>query len=43
MSGVNLDWSYHGPRLAAQPLIIWLALWVGEVTEWPFGKKQPVA
>lgn len=40
VSGVNLDWSYHAPRLAAQPLIIWLALWVGEVTEWPFGKLR---
>jgi uncharacterized membrane protein len=36
ISGIDLDWSYHGPRLIAQPLIIWLALWVGEVTEWPF-------
>jgi uncharacterized membrane protein len=43
MGGVNLDWSYHGPRLALQPVIIWLALWVGEVVEWPFGKKQPRA
>ena len=36
VSGTDLDWSYHAPRLAAQPLIIWLALWVGEVVEWPF-------
>lgn len=27
---------YHIPRLAAQPLLIWLALWVGEATDWPF-------
>jgi uncharacterized membrane protein len=42
VGGVNLDWSYHGPRLLAQPLIIWLALWVGEVTAWPFasGRKS---
>lgn len=39
VSGTNLDWSYHGPRLIAQPLIIWLALWVGEATEWPFAKS----
>lgn len=26
---------YHVPRMIAQPLIIWLALWVGEATEWP--------
>lgn len=36
VGGTNLDWSYHGPRLALQPLIIWLALWAGEVTQWPF-------
>lgn len=41
VSGVNLDWSYHAPRLAAQPVIIWLALWVGEVIEWPFGVRKP--
>ena len=39
IGGTNLDWSYHGPRLVAQPLIIWLALWVGEVTEWPFHRR----
>lgn len=39
VSGTNLDWSYHAPRLVLQPVIIWLALWVGEVTEWPFRKS----
>jgi uncharacterized membrane protein len=39
ISGSNLDWGYHAPRLIAQPLIIWLALWVSEVVEWPFGSK----
>jgi uncharacterized membrane protein len=39
MSGETLSWWYHGPRLAAQPLIIWLALWVGETTDWPFRRK----
>jgi uncharacterized membrane protein len=34
----NLSWWYHGPRLALQPVIIWLALWVGGVTDWPFRK-----
>lgn len=28
--------AYHVPRMALQPVIIWLALWVGEVTHWPF-------
>jgi uncharacterized membrane protein len=35
MGGETLSWWYHGPRLAAQPLVIWLALWVGEVTDSP--------
>jgi uncharacterized membrane protein len=34
----NLGWWYHGPRLALQPVIIWLALWVGGATDWPFRK-----
>lgn len=31
-----LGWAYHVPRMFAQPLLVWLALWVGEVVEWPF-------
>ena len=31
--------AYHLPRLAAQPLLVWLALWVGEVTDWPFRRR----
>ncbi|WP_305098457.1 DoxX family protein [Croceibacterium aestuarii] len=27
--------AYHVPRMLAQPLLIWLALWTGEATEWP--------
>ena len=27
---------YHIPRLAAQPLVIWLALWVSGATDWPW-------
>ena len=38
MSGKALSWWYHGPRLAFQPIFIWWALWVGGVTNWPFGK-----
>ena len=36
LNGQTASWWYHGPRLLAQPLIIWLALWVGEATDWPF-------
>lgn len=33
---------YHIPRLMAQPLIIWLALWAGEATDWPFARRTRV-
>lgn len=32
---------YHGLRMIAQPVIIWLALWVAGVTRWPFKRKLP--
>jgi uncharacterized membrane protein len=35
-----LGWGYHVPRLLAQPLIVWLALWVGGATEWPFARRR---
>ena len=28
--------AYHIPRLLAQPLLVWLALWTGGVTDWPW-------
>lgn len=40
IGGNRLPWAYHGPRLALQPLIIWWALWVGGVTDWPFRKRR---
>ena len=39
LGGETISWWYHGPRLAAQPLIIWLALWAGEATDWPFRRR----
>jgi uncharacterized membrane protein len=39
-SGTGLSIWYHGPRLLAQPLIIWWALYAGEVTRWPFGRAR---
>jgi uncharacterized membrane protein len=27
--------AYHVPRLLFQPVLVWLALWAGEVTDWP--------
>lgn len=36
----GLTWWYHGPRLLFQPVLIWCALWVGEVTNWPFSGRR---
>lgn len=36
----QLGWAYHAPRMVAQPIFVWLALWVSNVIDWPF-KKQP--
>ena len=35
----GLGLAYHLPRLVAQPLIIWLSLWVGGVTDWPWRRR----
>ncbi len=40
IGGTALGWGYHGPRLVLQPVIIWWALWVGGVTDWPFHRKD---
>lgn len=34
----GLGLAYHVPRLAFQPVLVWLALWAGEATEWPFAR-----
>ena len=39
IGGHHLDWWYHGPRLLFQPVLVWWALWVGEVIEWPFARR----
>jgi uncharacterized membrane protein len=40
MSGQHLSWWYHGPRLLMQPVLVWWALWVGGVIEWPFRHRK---
>jgi uncharacterized membrane protein len=35
----GLGLAYHLPRLAAQPLLIWLALWASGTTDWPFRRR----
>ena len=31
---------YHLPRLLLQPVIVWWALWAGEVVDWPFRRAE---
>ena len=38
IGGHALGWGYHAPRLAAQPLIIWWALWASGAIDWPFAR-----
>jgi uncharacterized membrane protein len=35
----GLGLSYHVPRMFAQPLLVWLALWTGGVTDWPLRRR----
>ncbi len=37
---VQLGWWYHGPRLALQPVLVWWALFAGEVVTWPFTPRR---
>lgn len=30
---------YHVPRMLLQPVLVWLALWTGGVTDWPFRRR----
>jgi uncharacterized membrane protein len=39
----DLGWGYHVPRMALQPLLVWLALWTGGVTDWPFARRRTAA
>ncbi len=36
----GLGLAYHVPRMIAQPVIIWLALWVSGTTDWPFRHRK---
>ncbi|GAB5349830.1 DoxX family protein [Alteriqipengyuania sp. 357] len=35
----GLGLAYHVPRMLAQPIIIWAALWAGCVIDWPFARR----
>ncbi len=39
-AGEGLSLAYHVPRLAAQPLLIWLAVWAGGAIDWPFARRS---
>lgn len=32
--------AYHIPRMVLQPVLIWLALWVGGATDWPWRRTD---
>ncbi len=32
----GLGLAYHLPRMVAQPVLVWLALWAGSVMDWPW-------
>jgi uncharacterized membrane protein len=33
------SWWYHAPRLAAQPVLVWWALYCSGAINWPFGNS----
>jgi uncharacterized membrane protein len=33
------SWWYHAPRLALQPVLVWWALFCGQVVSWPFRRR----
>ncbi len=37
------SWWYHGPRLVAQPILVWWALYCAGVVDWPFRKRDQPA
>lgn len=34
--GHPIEWSFYGPRLALQPLLVWWPLFCTRVIDWPF-------
>lgn len=34
------SWWYHGPRFVLQPILIWMALFAGEVIDWPWRRSS---
>ena len=36
VDGHVMSWAYHGPRFAAEPILIWWTLFCAGITDWPF-------
>lgn len=36
---LQLNWWYHGPRLALQPVLVWWPLFASGLINWPFCKR----
>jgi uncharacterized membrane protein len=37
------SWWYHAPRLVAQPVLVWWALYCSGAIDWPFGNSHDQA
>ncbi len=37
--GLPSSWWYHGPRLLAQPILIWWALFASGAIDWPWARR----
>ena len=37
----GLGLAYHIPRMLLQPVLIWLPLWTGRATDWPWRTARP--
>jgi len=40
MPSLPSTWWYHAPRLVAQPVIVWWALFASEVIDWPMNSTR---
>ena len=40
VAGLPSSWWYHAPRLAAQPLLVWVALFAAGVVGWPLRARR---
>ena len=39
LPGLPSTWWYHAPRLAAQPVLVWWALYCSGALDWPFARR----